>query len=255
MGTLGEIMQKHSEYWLKLDEGQRQYIANLAEIKDSLLFMQDFRIGAGFEEGVQAYVESIGTMREATAQLAQTGIKGVEEAIFSLVTTGTANFREFAVNILKDTARMIIQQLVLRTIMQAIGFLGGGGSSLAKTFEMPKFAKGGTFANGIVPFAMGGVVNKPTLFKFANGGAGQLGLMGEAGPEAIMPLRRGRDGRLGVAAGGGGGNTSVVVNVDASGGSQVQGSPGQAEALGRAVSQAVQNELLRQKRPGGLLAA
>jgi lambda family phage tail tape measure protein len=40
------------------------------------------------------------------------------------------------------------------------------------------------------------VVNSPSLFKFANGGAGRLGLMGEAGPEAIMPLKRGRDGKL-----------------------------------------------------------
>ena len=73
-------------------------------------------------------------------------------------------------------------------------------------------AKGNIYAkNKIVPFAYGGIVNKPTLFPMANG----AGLMGEAGPEAIMPLRRGRDGKLGVEASGGVGN--VVVNVDASG--------------------------------------
>jgi lambda family phage tail tape measure protein len=55
------------------------------------------------------------------------------------------------------------------------------------------------------------------LFPFAKG----TGLMGEAGPEAIIPLKRGRDGKLGVA-GGGGGTTNVVVNVDASG-SSVEG--------------------------------
>jgi phage-related minor tail protein len=56
------------------------------------------------------------------------------------------------------------------------------------------FAKG-----GVVPFALGGVVSSPTYFP----AGGKLGLMGEAGAEAIMPLRRGADGRLGVAAGGG----------------------------------------------------
>lgn len=64
------------------------------------------------------------------------------------------------------------------------------------------FAKGGAFTNG--------VYNSPTLFKFANGG--KFGVMGEAGPEAVMPLRRGSDGSLGVDAEGIGGN-NVVVNV------------------------------------------
>ena len=102
--------------------------------------------------------------------------------------------------------------------------------------------------NGIVPFAKGGVVNSPTLFKFANG----VGLMSEAGPEAIMPLRRGAGGRLGVEASGGG--TSVVVNVDASG-STVEGDAQEARNLGKAISSAVQQELVRQRRPGGLLSA
>ena len=47
---------------------------------------------------------------------------------------------------------------------------------------------------------MGGIVTKPTFFKFADGGAVNTGVMGEAGPEAIMPLKRGLDGKLGVAA-------------------------------------------------------
>lgn len=265
MGTLGEIMQRHSAYWKELDEGQRQYIANLAEIKDSLRFMQDARIGIGFKEGAQAYIQSIGTMREATAQLAQTGIKGVEDAIFSLVTTGTANFREFAASILRDTARMIIQQLILRSVMQIIGAIGGGGGGGGATNPLANFnaasaqympnAMGNAFAaNGIVPYAMGGVVKRPTMFAFASGGAGRLGLMGEAGPEAIMPLRRLPSGRLGVeSAGGGGTPITVNVSVDASG-SQVQGDAGRGEQLGRAVSAAVQAELIKQKRPGGLLS-
>jgi lambda family phage tail tape measure protein len=231
---------------------------------------QDDRIGLGMKEGAQAYVESIGTMREATKDLTLTGIKGVENAIFDLVTTGKTNFREFAADILKQTARMIIQQLVLRSVMQIIGAIGGGGAPLGFGGASDPLGAGGAFwknANGnafaknnIVPYAMGGtftnsVVSKPTLFKFANGGTTRTGLMGEAGPEAIMPLSRGPNGKLGVSSsGGGGGTTNVTVNVDASG-STAQGDSGKGEQLGRAVSQAVRAELIKQRRPGGILAS
>jgi lambda family phage tail tape measure protein len=163
--------------------------------------------------------------------------------------------------VLKDVTRMIIRQLILRTIMQAIGAISGGGGLGSLDSNIAQYAplmnaNGNAFgANGIIPFASGGIVNSPTLFKFASGGAMRTGLMGEAGPEAIMPLKRGADGKLGVAGGGGSGTTNVTVNVDASGSSQVSGNPGQAAALGRAVSQAVQQELIKQKRPGGLLTA
>jgi phage-related minor tail protein len=77
--------------------------------------------------------------------------------------------------------------------------------------------------------------------------------MGEAGPEAIMPLKRGPGGRLGVEAHGSTDSISVVVNVDAKG-TSVQGNDQQGNQLGRAISAAVQSELIKQKRPGGLLA-
>jgi lambda family phage tail tape measure protein len=71
------------------------------------------------------------------------------------------------------------------------------------------FAKGGTFSQGkVMPFAKGGIVGAPTAFPMRGG----TGLMGEAGPEAIMPLARGPDGRLGVQAGGGRA-VNVVMNI------------------------------------------
>lgn len=73
-------------------------------------------------------------------------------------------------------------------------------------------AKDGTVISGgrVRPFASGGVVAAPTYFPMAGG----TGLMGEAGPEAILPLARGADGRLGVRSGGGsGGALAVTFNV------------------------------------------
>jgi len=73
-------------------------------------------------------------------------------------------------------------------------------------------AKGNAFADGrLMPFAKGGVVNSPMLFPLKGG----AGLMGEAGPEAILPLKRGADGRLGVAAEAGAGVINVTFNVTA----------------------------------------
>jgi phage-related minor tail protein len=79
-----------------------------------------------------------------------------------------------------------------------------------------------------------------------------MALMGEAGPEAVLPLRRGRGGRLGVETSGGGVG-SVVVNVDATG-STVQGDDAKAGQLGNSIAAAIQFELIKQQRPGGLLA-
>ncbi|MFD2181423.1 phage tail tape measure protein [Rhodoplanes azumiensis] len=85
-----------------------------------------------------------------------------------------------------------------------LGSLTGGGAVSARL--------GVGAANGAIkPFAAGGVIGTPTYFPLAAGG---LGLAGEAGPEAIVPLARAADGRLGIA-GGGGGSTQVTVNIAA----------------------------------------
>lgn len=103
------------------------------------------------------------------------------------------------------------------------GLLGGGfggsgagidaaiGASISANPSI--FAKGGAFNNGLIPFAKGGaftngIVNRATPFAFANGGA--FGVMGEAGPEAVMPLHRGPDGSLGVRMSGGASNDNAA---------------------------------------------
>jgi phage-related minor tail protein len=107
-----------------------------------------------------------------------------------------------------DAALKPVTNALAGSLGGALGGLTGGltrglGAALG-------FAEGGAFSAGRVrAFAQGGVVGGPTLFPMRGG----TGLMGEAGPEAIMPLERGPDGRLGVAAGGGGGGRSVVVNI------------------------------------------
>lgn len=99
-------------------------------------------------------------------------------------------------------------QSALRPVTDHFGGLLSKGVGALVGGVLP-FANGGSFAQGrVMPFAAGGIVSSPTTFPMRGG----TGLMGEAGPEAIMPLARGPDGKLGVR-GGGGGAVNVVINI------------------------------------------
>lgn len=110
------------------------------------------------------------------------------------------SFGEAALNVLDKIVDKLLNNVIdalFQVNSAASG--GGGGGFFGSIFgwigKLFGFANGGVFdRSGVTAFAKGGVVSSPTVFPFANG----VGLMGEAGPEAIMPLRRGPNGRLGV---------------------------------------------------------
>lgn len=123
----------------------------------------------------------------------------------------------------------IVLKAALRPLEQGFGNLLSGLMSGGIGF-----AKGGVVQQGLpVPFAAGGVIQSPIAFPLAGG---RMGIAGERGAEAIMPLSRGPDGRLGIAARGGGG-TSVTFNVVAQDAQSFLRSETQVAAmLARAVS-------------------
>jgi hypothetical protein len=231
------------------DLTQQQRIAVEKILADTILRQDALK---GVVEGLNAEEQALDRLNQAyerQKELAR-GIAGIVGngigSAIDLLIDGTDNWgdslRNIAATVLKDIARQIAQTMVIAPIVNGLtkalspgGFLGG----------LFGFANGGIMTgDGPMPlrkYAAGGIANSPQLAMFGEGSM----------PEAYVPLPDGR--RIPVAMKGGGG-TNVTVNVDATG-SQVQGNSGQGEQLGRAISQAVQNELVRQKRPGGLLAA
>lgn len=117
---------------------------------------------------------------------------------------------------LSDSLKIVTKSMIdavygvaMRPVQNALGGAVANGLNGLLGGLMP-FEKGGSFAQGrVMPFAKGGVVSQPTAFAMRGGS----GLMGEAGPEAIMPLARGPDGRLGVQTAGGARPVTVVMNI------------------------------------------
>ena len=262
-------LQINSAQLDKLAETSPALATHLADLRERALLIDQTTqkqkdaaasFGVNFNESIKSYYDSINNLGADVGSAVVGTLQGLGDQLANFVATGKLNFTDLANSIIKDMIRIATQQAIVKPLLGVLGSIfpgapaaGVANGTLAPTdiFKYVNNAKGNLYAeNGIQPFARGGIVDKPTLFPFAKG----TGLMGEAGPEAIIPLRRGRDGNLGVAGGGGGGgSTSVVVNVDAKG-SNVEGDTPKGQQLGRALSQAVQAELLKQKRPGGLLS-
>jgi hypothetical protein len=147
------------------------------------------------DNATEASAENKRKLEQQSEQYTQTIVGGFND-IFHSITEGGDSAAEAVKRLVAELVALFITQQA----MKALGFNSGG------TWGFQGVAKGGAFdQNGMMPFAQGGIVHRATPFVF---GGGRLGVMGEAGPEAIMPLGRDAQGRLGVRGGGG-----VTVNV------------------------------------------
>jgi tape measure domain-containing protein len=230
LSTLDQLKEKYLGDWDTLDPVLRRQLELLAAQKDALV------------QQTQAAKD----MKQLYSDIGMSIKDGVVSAIQGAI-DGTKSLQQVASDLLNSIANRLLDVAINLALFGVMSGTGTGGGLLGGLFK-PN-AMGNAYAkNGIVPFAYGGVVNRPTLFPFAKG----IGLMGEAGPEAILPLRRGSDGRLGVSSNGGG-STVVNVSVDASG-TAVEGDGPGANQMGRIIGAAVQAEIVKMQRPGGLLA-
>jgi lambda family phage tail tape measure protein len=211
----------------------------------------------GAQVAVVAYGEEASKVGEQVGNVFTMAFRGMEDAFVNFVKTGKLSFRDLAESIISEIVRIQVRKAAAgigdwlfnigRNLFGAFAGGGGGGASIvdAGITAMSTFAaQGGIFLDGVKKFANGGVVNDPTLFALRGG----AGLMGEAGPEAILPLARSSTGRLGVVAqttagGATAVNVSNVYHIDA------RSDRGQIIQLieegGRRTQASIQNQIAR----------
>jgi TP901 family phage tail tape measure protein len=197
---------------------------------------------------------AIGSAADAAATLATSGMAAMIDGTKSAQEV-FAEFLNTIANALMQTAAKMIAQYIAIGIARMFAGMGGsvptdaGGWATSFATPQPGIGTGFNFDAGAMtggmPWSFGGAM--------AKGGpvsSGQTYMVGERGPELFVP---GRSGTIVANDKMGGGNTNVVVNVDAKG-SSVEGDEQGANQLGRVISAAVQSELIKQQRPGGILA-
>jgi phage-related minor tail protein len=189
-------------------------------------------VSASFQAELNAMRETMLFTGREVGTLSRSIGHGLRKAFDGMVFDGMK-----ASEALRQVARSMtdaVYNTAMKPVQNALGgWIANGMNSLVS--GLLPFEKGASFSQGRVrPFASGGVVSSPTYFPMR----GATGLMGEAGPEAIMPLTRGADGRLGVASHGGGRAVQITMNIttpDAEGfrRSQAQIAAQMSRALGR----------------------
>lgn len=224
----------------------------LRGVIDDLAFLNE-QFSAGNIQSVEEWADAVrnATQRLGTdvervdnvgRELGLTFASAAEEAISNFNSLG-----DVLRGLEQDILRIFTRKLITEPLSDAVGglldgVLGGSGGSIfnsASKFLAGLFgsAKGNAFGPaGALAFANGGVVDRPTLFGF---GGNRTGLMGEAGPEAILPLRRGRDGKLGVASAGQSRSTTINVTVQAQPGMSRDTALQQGANIGRGIQQAL----------------
>ncbi len=233
-----------------LAEAEDKYRDTVISNYDKITKAQgDWRSGAS--SAFQTYLESARDVAGQTKNLFTSAFSSMEDAVATFATTGKLSFSDFAKSILADMARIATRAAASQALSSLFGGFFGGGNAAAQSgvdnlvSNSGLFANGGAFAGGVQMFATGGaftnsVVSTPTAFGMSGG---RLGVMGEAGPEAVMPLTRTSSGALGVRAmGGGGSQINVEVNIASDGSANVSSSQPGLDQFGRDIGTFVEQK-------------
>ncbi|EAB2832844.1 phage tail tape measure protein [Salmonella enterica subsp. enterica] len=208
-GTYGsdEYRQAEQELQDSLDRRLAEWADYNAKVDAS---QGDWTLGAS--RALDNFLAQGSNVAGMTENVFTNAFNGMADGIANFALTGKMDFRSFTVSILSDLAKMearIAASKILAGVFKwGMNLFGGGydsGGLHDGTHGIPMPPKlnalGGVYTSSDLSRYSGSVVDRPTFFQFARGAA----VMGEAGPEAILPLRRGTDGKLGVVAAGSGG--------------------------------------------------
>ncbi|ECX7840878.1 phage tail tape measure protein [Salmonella enterica] len=209
-GTYGsdEYRQAEQELQASLDRRLAEWADYNAKVDAS---QGDWTQGAS--RALDNFMAQGSNVASMTENIFTNAFNGMADAVGNFATTGKFNFRSFTVSILADLAKMearIAASQALGGLLKwgmtafgaGAGAAAGSGANAIQSYgaNFSLNAVGGVYNSADLSRYSGSVVSRPTFFAFAKG----AGVMGEAGPEAILPLRRGADGKLGVVAAGGG---------------------------------------------------
>ena len=189
---------------------------------------------AGFQKGLKSFIEDAEAMGKQIESITSRAFNGMTDALTRFVMTGKLDFKSLANSIISDLIRIQIQRAITVPLANAMmgffGFAGGGVMTSAGPMALRSYASGG-------------VANSPQLALFGEGSR----------PEAYVPLPDGRSIPVTMSGGASGGDVfNISVSVSDAGASSRGDDPGGRD-LGRAIASAVRQELLAQKRAGGLL--
>ena len=221
------MIQENELLQAKIDgtelEYQRRLLIEQILRDNPTLQQKDVEAIVAKNEALKAQLSAAEQLKQVYADIGMSIKSGIVSAIQGAV-DGTKSLGQVATDILNDIANQLLNVAVNMALFGAMSGTGTGGGLLGSLFK---------------PRALGGSVS-----------AGSSYMVGERGPELFTPTHGGSITPNNALGGGG---TSITVNVDATG-SSVQGDSTQAKQLGTAVSAAVQAEIVKQQRPGGLLA-
>lgn len=261
---LARTTQAYMDHYNEIDAREKQSVAIVKQgFADQAAYQADWKNGAisAYNDWQEKATDIAGQTKTAFTN----AFDGMNNALLTFVTTGKLSFGDLAKSILTDIANIALhaaESQVLGMIVSA-GSAYFGTASSASTIgsgtAVPTggtAALGGAFEGGIKKFASGGIVTSPTNFGMASG---QTGLMGEAGPEAIMPLTRTANGSLGVAvtngASSGGASApisigSVQITVQSNG---TDSGAAQGQAIAQSFVSTIQSQIRIAQKPGNLL--
>lgn len=213
-GLFDKTFEEANTLSVQLDELMKKMalLKKIAVIEDK----KDGDWVSGATKSLEKYGKDATNISKQVGDVFEQSFKGMEDALFNFVKTGKINFDDLANSIIDSMIRIAIQQ----TITGPLATVASQGMTTAATAIGSGISNFFASANGNAFNGISGlsnsIVSSPTMFShrgltpFANGG----GILGEAGPEAVMPLRRNSSGKLGVVASGGGTETmKVEINV------------------------------------------